>query len=46
MGRGDDSNSDMAAADDEDYFVDDEDAIKFITFPDEVEKAIEQVGIV
>lgn len=35
----------MASADDEDYFVDDEDTIKFITFPEEVEKAIEQVNI-
>ncbi|KAJ1524078.1 hypothetical protein ONE63_010615 [Megalurothrips usitatus] len=33
----------MAAADEDDYFVDEEDAIKFITFPEEVEKALEQV---
>lgn len=35
----------MAAADEDDYFVDEEDAIKFITFPEEVEKAIEQVRL-
>lgn len=33
----------MAALDEDDYFVEDEDAIKFITFPEEVESAIEQV---